>query len=663
MTDDPRPVTYFTPPPSLHRYSECMRARALVWIGLGLIWLVSGPAAAQNEATPNSGFPTSAAGGGVVTYGTALVVDLDANGGPEEIVVGTNASRLFVFNSDGTVRAGWAGGKLLRSEVASSPAAGQLDLDGQLEIVVGSGSGSQLTGEVVAFEDNGAVKWRFDPLDHYPLDGQPDAVFSTPALGDLDGDGLDDVAFGAFDFRVWAVKGTNGTVIPGWPFFVRDSIWSSPALADLDGNGTLEVIIGSDVHAEAPPYNTPDGGGLWVFRRNGTFFPGFPKFLSYPPGDHAVGIQSSPVVGDVTGDGCPEIVVGTGPPWPDDLTVGRLLHVYRRDGTIPPGWPKPLIGHAVGSFALGNLDADAALEIVAPLNVYVNSGGLSVPVEGWLLAANGDGSTLFQMRPKTAYTGTSADALGAALVAQIGAQNPAVLVGYVGWDVAIVSKTGVQLSEDGPPYEAGKKVYTTLRQVTGPAVADLDDNGGLVIVGASGANASDTRVWAWNEGSIGSLPWPLHRQNPRRTGRAPGTVGCFVPPPPLSFHTRTPCRVSDSRLPGNLVFGGPKLVAGEERTITFHDNPFNACGVPATAKAVAINVTVTGATAGGFLKIFPGGDGAPSASVINFAAGQTRANNQVVSLSFDGRGNLAVNPVMAPGQQVHVILDVFGYFQ
>ncbi len=638
---------------------------------LAVFCFVASAAHGQTNATPHPGFPAPPNGNnlGLVTYGKALVVDLDNNGGQQEIVVGTNMGRLIVLNHNGTIRTGWAGGQTLRSEVASSPAAGNLAGDGKLEIVVGSGSAvpGNEDGEVVAFNADGSVLWRFSPLDHYPLDGQPDAVFGTPALGDLDGDGLDDVAFGAFDFRVWALKGTNGTVLPGWPVFVRDSIWSSPAMADLDGNGSLEVIIGSDVHLEGPPINTPQGGALWAFRSNGTQHPGFPRFLAYPnnPG-FEVGIQASPVVGDITGDGCPEIIVGTGQPWPNGgTTIGRFLHVYQRDGTIPPGWPQPLVGQVVGSPALGNLDGDAALEIVAPVVKYADMGSFVAPNEGHLYAFNGDGTQIFTLRPKT-YTGVSADTIGEPIIAQIGANNPAILVSSVGFDVAIISKTGTPLSEEGPPYDGGKLIYTTQRPVAGPAVADLDDNGTLTIVAASGkvvSDPDDLGVFAWDAGAVGAMPWPMFRQGPKRTGKAPGTAGCALPPKPLDFYTLTPCRVSDSRQAGNLTYGGPKLVGGEQRTVTFYSNPNMNCGVPNTAKAVAVNVTVTEANQSGFLSLFPGGDGVPAASTINFQANQTRANNAVMPLSFDDRGNLTVYVSMAPGGQVHVILDVFGYFQ
>jgi hypothetical protein len=73
-------------------------------------------------------------------------------------------------------------------------------------------------------------------------------------------------------------------------------------------------------------------------------------------------------------------------------------------------------------------------------------------------------------------------------------------------------------------------------------------------------------------------------------------------------------------------------------------------------------VTVTSPTNSGDLRLFPGGDGTPTASVINFRVGQTRAGNAVLPLSYDGRGHLTVQVDM-PSGQVHVILDVTGYFR
>ena len=69
---------------------------------------------------------------------------------------------------------------------------------------------------------------------------------------------------------------------------------------------------------------------------------------------------------------------------------------------------------------------------------------------------------------------------------------------------------------------------------------------------------------------------------------------------------------------------------------------------------------MTGSASPGNLRLHPGGGPVPGASSINYAAGQTRANNAVVPVSRFGE--LAVYCGQAAGT-AHVILDVNGYFQ
>jgi hypothetical protein len=120
-----------------------------------------------------------------------------------------------------------------------------------------------------------------------------------------------------------------------------------------------------------------------------------------------------------------------------------------------------------------------------------------------------------------------------------------------------------------------------------------------------------------------------------------------------SFYTVTPCRVFDSRDPGR---GGPApFAAGSQNAVTVAGH----CGVPTTAQAVSLNVTVTAPTAQGHLRLFPGGAALPLVSTLNYVAGQTRANNAITPLSTSGE--LAVY-VSQGGGSVHVIIDVNGYF-
>lgn len=125
--------------------------------------------------------------------------------------------------------------------------------------------------------------------------------------------------------------------------------------------------------------------------------------------------------------------------------------------------------------------------------------------------------------------------------------------------------------------------------------------------------------------------------------------------PASDYHTLTPCRLVDTRnAPG--AYGGPAVLPGQRVFVLA-----GQCGIPAAARALALNVTVVSPGATGHLKLFPG-NGAPTTSTtVSFTAGRTRANNATAMLSSSGSGALGV--ANTTGVPVHVILDVFGYFQ
>ena len=77
---------------------------------------------------------------------------------------------------------------------------------------------------------------------------------------------------------------------------------------------------------------------------------------------------------------------------------------------------------------------------------------------------------------------------------------------------------------------------------------------------------------------------------------------------------------------------------------------------PATLTAVALNVTATEPSTGGFLTVHPSGTTLPLASNLNVVAGQTRANLVAVKLA-DG----AVDMYNSKGT-THVVVDLLGYW-
>jgi hypothetical protein len=129
-------------------------------------------------------------------------------------------------------------------------------------------------------------------------------------------------------------------------------------------------------------------------------------------------------------------------------------------------------------------------------------------------------------------------------------------------------------------------------------------------------------------------------------GRGQGTATVADPG---SFFTLAPCRFYDSRLSGGA------FIAGELRTLTLR----GSCKIPATAVAVAANLTVAQAQAPGFIEACPADLIAPPTSVLNFAPGVNRANNAIVGLSPDGKATIKN---VSTGT-IHFVFDVNGYFE
>jgi hypothetical protein len=135
---------------------------------------------------------------------------------------------------------------------------------------------------------------------------------------------------------------------------------------------------------------------------------------------------------------------------------------------------------------------------------------------------------------------------------------------------------------------------------------------------------------------------------------AVAALAAAPPPPGTTFHTAAPCRSLDTR--GG---GGPALAANVRRDVVLT----GACGIPATAKAVSANVTVTGSTSAGHLVAFPADLAlAPGTNTLSYGAGQTRANNAVLLLARDASGKEAFTAAM-PGGSVHLVVDVNGWWE
>jgi FG-GAP-like repeat len=163
----------------------------------------------------------------------------------------------------------------------ASPAAGDLDGDGEIEIVAVTAAGA-----LYILDRRGSQEAAARVAGQYS--------FSSPALGDLDGDGRAEIAVGGGQgdgSGFFSLFDAEGAMMPGWPLATGADVSASAALVDLDGDGHREVVV-------------PDlSGQLHALRADATPLPGWPRDLDG-------WVLSSPVAADLDGDGGLEVVLG-----------------------------------------------------------------------------------------------------------------------------------------------------------------------------------------------------------------------------------------------------------------------------------------------------------------------------------------------------------------
>jgi len=114
-----------------------------------------------------------------------------------------------------------------------------------------------------------------------------------------------------------------------------------------------------------------------------------------------------------------------------------------------------------------------------------------------------------------------------------------------------------------------------------------------------------------------------------------------------------PTRIVDTRAGSGYADAGQSLSPGSTLTITVA----GVGGAPSGAAAVALNVTVTDASAASFLSIYPTGGTQPLVSSLNWTAGQTVPNLVIVPVGTGNQVNLYNDAGTAD-----VIVDLEGYF-
>jgi hypothetical protein len=154
---------------------------------------------------------------------------------------------------------------------------------------------------------------------------------------------------------------------------------SNPAVGDMDQDGVPDLVLSGETLSFVGAITAGSGGRVLVQNlialfngRTGSMFDASP----IPIED--VTFLVNPTVADVSGDDYPEVLLGTG---------SYFVHATDACGNEPSGWPKFTHGWLISSVAVGDLDGDHKLEVVAATrqgNVYVwHTNGTDTGVIEW----------------------------------------------------------------------------------------------------------------------------------------------------------------------------------------------------------------------------------------------------------------------------------------
>jgi len=343
--------------------------------------------------------------GGDFSPSSVALAEIDENPGAEIVGASWKTDSIYIFDRDGNTMAGWPKATIYNNKhyhCWASPVVDDFDGDGDMEIIAYS-----VKGIVYA--------WHHDGTEVRDGDGNPvtDGVFyvttpgqslwslSTPALADIDEDGIVELVVCAPDDSIYCLN-DDGSAVPGWPQEVVQEdadIKASPAVGDIDGDGHQEIVVQNTAAA------------VYVWNHDGTVLSSWPKWISSNPPY----FSASPAIGDLMGDGKLEIVIPDRwgechildylgnplPNWPQtyddsdgytesspiiadinndgnlDIILGceaGIIHAWNIDGDQIPGFPIFLNAYIRGTPVLEDLDLDGDLELIESCwdrNVYV----------------------------------------------------------------------------------------------------------------------------------------------------------------------------------------------------------------------------------------------------------------------------------------------------
>ncbi len=423
-----------------------------------------------------------------------LVGNIDTDPQLEILVTSLAGGPLNAWNSDGSVVSGWPA---VGPGAAAYPALGNLSNAPGNEVFAAH-YGTQTQDALRAWLGNGAT------MPGWPRDNA-NYTANPPSLGDVDGDGIDEIFLDEEDQRLHAYR-ANGSVVPGWPVFepLFDQKRHTPAIVDIDGDGDLEILS-----VTGAPGTT---AYLLAYHHSGEAVAGYPVVLP------SSGVNSFLAVGDVDGDGDEEIVVFKYAGNPTGIGVVILSPNGTVERTITAAGAPPGYGTAP---ALADLDGDSFPEIILQADhaIYAWKGDGSL-VPGWP-----------QLGPPFRDDGHSAPVIGD-------------LTGDCQPEIAVTMSSST-VTGDVLVYDRGGNLHPAFPKALPigdgavPAIADFDGDGRneLIVSGSAwnGVPGVFDKVWAYDLGgpTHGPILWGQFMADARHQGRYRGgnLTACagFVP--------------------------------------------------------------------------------------------------------------------------------------
>ncbi|MEK6824544.1 MAG: VCBS repeat-containing protein, partial [Nanoarchaeota archaeon] len=282
------------------------------------------------------------------------------------------------------------------ASIGGGPALADLNNDGRLEIVIGTiqaGVNNGNTAYVLNYD--GSLRWSYQ----FPagINSSYGIQYANPVIEDLDGNGDFEILV-ASNERLYSFD-RNGNV--GWTYNASKRepslISATPAVADFDSDGKKEIVLGSSKsHWRYLPNTNSSINLTRLFWTNTSIImlnnDGAVRWEIPWKGE---AISTTPVIADLDNDGRLEIVVGTSKINPDPEDVGRptpVLSALTKDGKvlwgfIPSGTLQTWVYN--GDLAIADTNGDGYLEVLlaAPYPGNAPAGGklFSVNYKGELL--------------------------------------------------------------------------------------------------------------------------------------------------------------------------------------------------------------------------------------------------------------------------------------